>query len=155
MEQLHDPMPPDAGMKKRNGFASTRRPHRASGRTLRVAIFSAADFFYLDFFGIFRPSVGKASESKETKNATAMVLTPPPRGNLFSINKPGIVALTTLQLNGLRSTLTMIPSVSVKLLVSPLLVGRSGRQVIPPPRHHYTPTQSSSESPTSSRAEAS
>src|SRR5271157_4458088 len=89
---------------------------------------------------------------------------PPPRGNRFSIEQPGIVALTTLQPTSpcrLRSTLTPMPSVSVSCLISPLLpcpyhrcqAGAAGDPAAPEDPT-YTPTHSSRDSPTSSKAEA-
>src|SRR5271157_1337063 len=89
---------------------------------------------------------------------------PPPRGNRFSIKQPGIVALTTLQPTRpfrFLSTLTPLPSVSVSCLIFPLLacqyrcqIGAAGDPTAPEDRT-YTPTHSSRESPTSSKAEAS
>ena len=54
-----------------------------------ATFFSAADFFDLDFLAILVAPVGKTPESKETRNVTTVVLTPPPTNILFFTRKPG------------------------------------------------------------------
>jgi hypothetical protein len=79
--------------------------------------FLCGGFFRPRLFTEFLAPMGVSSDCEETKNATAVVLTPPPMGILFFAEKPGIVALTTLQLTGprrRRSTLTAMASVSVE-----------------------------------------
>jgi hypothetical protein len=109
------------------------------------------------------PPCGKTFESKETIKVTTLVVVPPaPLGEPFfhketwncyiknSLTDPPV----SLPLNSHTHLVGVIqkPDVPARFLH----LGK-GRQVIPPPRddQSYTPTQSSSDSPASSKAEAS
>ena len=125
------------------------------------AMFSAAYSEPPTSLAICSASLGESSDSEVTINETTSLLFHPPRlWYRFFRKTSEIVASTTLQptLSCRRfSTLTSLSSVSVNSLSSRSTPVSQGRQVIPPPRDDqaYTPTHSSRESPTCSKAEAS
>ena len=123
---------------------------------------SAADFSGLDILAIFSAPCGKTSEGERNKKVTTSSLHPPPTGILFCHKKTWKISIFIYQTDRrLSSTLkSHTPFIGVSQKPgrpAPRLSSRQGRKVILPPRDDqaYTPTQSSRESPASSRAEAS